>query len=192
MTAGMTEAAPVRLFLAADRAVFRHVPAVLNSARAVTSRPLEVGLVVHRVPEAARAALQAKLPDIRLRFFEADPDRLAGLQVKRNLSPLTFARLLMPEMVDWERYLYLDVDLLILRDLAELYDLPLEGHPAAARGGAGGALSAGVLLVDAAAWRARGLGAQMLDYARRHRPKEADQDSIAAVIGPEILPLDLR
>lgn len=189
----MADGGPVRLFLAADRAVFRHIPAVLNSARAVTSRPLEVGVVVHRVAEPERAALAAKLPEVRFAFFESDQARLAGLKVKRNLSPLTFARLLMPDLVDWDRYVYLDVDLLILRDLGALQDTPLDGHPAAAvRSGGDGPINGGVLVVDAALWRARGLGAQMLDYARRHSPKEADQDSIEAVIGAEILPLDPR
>ena len=183
---------PVRLFMAADRTVFRHVPAVVNSARAVTSRPIELGLVTQGVSEAEWDRLRAKFPGLSIRCFALDAAALGGLHHKASITSMAYARLFMPDLVDWPRYVYLDTDVLVLRDLAELHDTDLGGRPAAGVFEREGRtrFNGGVLLVDAEAWRRRGLGETMLDYARTHRPQEADQDCILAVIGPELLALD--
>ncbi len=193
----MPAAEPVRLFMAADRMVFRHVPAVLNSALAVTSRPIELGLVTSGVSQRHRARLARKFPTLSITFHDFTEEGMVSRLPRRfHLSPMAYARLLMPSLVDWDRYVYLDVDTLVLRDLAQLYDTPLEGRPAAAVYESNHAgFNSGVLLVDAQAWRARELGPKMLAHAqaltRASNPlKLADQACLNAVLGPEILPID--
>ena len=56
-----------------------------------------------------------------------------GLQVgnRKDFSPMTFARLVIPDVLDgnYHRALYLDGDMIALRDVAELFDSDLGGFP---------------------------------------------------------------
>ena len=47
-------------------------------------------------------------------------ERLEGLDIPGPRSPLVYARLFLPEILDCERVLYLDSDLLVFRDVLEL------------------------------------------------------------------------
>jgi lipopolysaccharide biosynthesis glycosyltransferase len=48
------------------------------------------------------------------------------------LSPTTSARMLIPELLDWPRCLYIDCDVLCLADLTAIYRVDLDGLPVAA------------------------------------------------------------
>lgn len=181
----------VRVFVAADKAVFRYIPAVLNSALSVTSRPLQVGIMYEGVTKRSLDSLVAKFPAIDFNFFKIPPSVISQLPTKKNISTVAFARLLMADMVSWEKFVYLDVDILVRKDLAELYDTAIGEHPAAAVVMHSG-INSGVMVINAAVWRARKLSGTLLDYARIHQPKEADQGTMQAVIGSEIQPLDGR
>jgi lipopolysaccharide biosynthesis glycosyltransferase len=183
--------APVRVMCASDRFFFRHVPVMLNSAISRTSGPIEIGILVQDIAPSEKKALEDLFPDTPIRFFDVDGGRVAGLTYKFALSPMAYARILIADLVDWDRFLYLDVDVIVQRDLRELFDVDLGAHPVA---GVlhGGRLNSGVLLIDGAAWRREGLTARILEFARQHRPKEADQAAIEATIGDRILPLDPR
>lgn len=49
-------------------------------------------------------------------------------------QPIVFARYLIPSLLpeNVERVIYLDQDVLVQKDLAELWDVDMEGHPIAA------------------------------------------------------------
>jgi len=51
-------------------------------------------------------------------------------------------------------------------------------------------LNSGMLVVNAEHWRKHGIGQRVLEYARKHQPKEADQASIEAICGEAALKLD--
>ncbi len=136
-------------------------------------------------------ALAAKFPAVDFSFFDIPSHRIATLYTKKNISTASFARLFMAEAVSWDKFIYLDVDILVRRDLAELYDIPIGDHPAAAVVLHSG-INAGVMVINAAVWRARALAETLLEYASVHRPKEADQAAMQAVIGNEVLALDGR
>jgi lipopolysaccharide biosynthesis glycosyltransferase len=182
---------PLRLFCAADRAFLRHVPVMVGSVLAHTTRPLELGIVSQGWRDADKAALRAALPGVTLHFFALGADALAGLSVKLVLSPLSYARVSMADLVDWDRFVYLDIDMIARADLGALDQVDLGDAPAAAVFH-GDFLNAGLMVINARIWRQRGLAAQVLDYARNHRPKEADQEAIEALIGPELIRLDPR
>lgn len=122
---------------------------------------------------------------------------LKDLEQGYTTNSLTFARILAPDLFpDIDRALYLDVDLLVRRDLAQLLDLDLGGALVAAvqdidqptlgtRNWVGENLpieefglpgdapyfNSGVFFMDLAAWRAEDFGAKVLKLARS-RPAE--------------------
>lgn len=162
---------------------------MLNSVLRNTDSPLRIGIVVHGVPERDREWLVRRFPSAAIRFHEIDPQRLRGLSHKVALSPLAYARLFMADLVEWEKFVYLDVDTIARSDLAELEREDVDGHLCLACF-PDGALNSGVLVVNARRWRDEGILEKALDYARRNQPREADQATIAAVCGDECGRLD--
>ncbi|MCO6393196.1 hypothetical protein GTW25_19430 [Aliihoeflea aestuarii] len=176
---------------AADRAFLRHVPVMLSSLTAHSSTPLRVSVVGMDWNDRDKRCIEAALPDLAIEFLSPPLSVLEGLSHKAMLSPMAYARILMAELVDSDRFLYLDIDMIVRSDVAELWATELGSSPAAAVFH-DDKLNSGLLLVNARVWRERELTAQILEWARVHRPREADQESIEAVIGPEIQRLDPR
>ncbi len=182
---------PVRLMLAADRNVLRWVPTVLNSVRHSTPGALEVVLVVDAVREEDERELRRVLPRLDIRLMPIDGGRVRGLGTLAHISTISYARLLMPEMVDWPRFVYLDVDVVVERDLGELQATDLAGaHYAGVH--YAGELNAGVLVIDAERWRREGLATRTLAWAAETRPKMMEQAAIAHVLGDSVRELDER
>lgn len=179
----------IRVICASDRAFLRHVPVMLASLRAHTAAPLRVSVVGTDWRDEEVARLRAAVEGIELDVLNIPAAALAGLAHKAVLSPLSYARCVIADLVEAERFLYLDVDMIVRADVSALWAVDLGTAPAAAVFH-GKSLNAGLLLVNAAEWRRRGLGASLIEYARVHRPKEADQEAIEALIGPEMVRLD--
>lgn len=182
---------PVRLMCASDRFFFRHIPVMLNSAISQTTGPIEIGILVKDIGDAEKQEIRRLFPETLITFFDIDGEKVQGLTHKFALSPMSYARLLMADLVDWNRFVYLDVDVIVQKDLRDLFDIELGENPLA---GVlhDGRLNAGVLVVNAQAWRAEDLPNRTLEYARVHQPKEADQGAIEGVMGGRIMPLDKR
>lgn len=183
----------IHLLCAADRSFLRHVPVMLSSVRKNTTAPVKASILSTEWKQSDQEKLRRATPGIELNFLTLSEKAFEGLSFKAMLSPLTYARIMMPELVDDDRFIYLDVDMIVRKDIAELWRVDLNGAPAAgvihneAQG-----LNAGLLLIDAKLWRDRNLSKQMLDFARTYQPKNADQDAIEGIIGPEIKRLDSR
>lgn len=182
---------PVRLMCASDRGFFRYIPTMLNSVVSNTTAPLEVGVVHSGVEQRDLDRLKEAFPQIAFRFLDASALMPDGLKVKFSLSVMSYARVLMADLVDWDKFVYVDIDMILLRDIAELYAIDLGDHPAAAVFH-GARLNAGMILFNGRVWREGGYGARVIDYALKHRPKEADQESMEHVLGPEFLRIDPR
>lgn len=180
---------PVRIACAADGAFLRHIPTLMNSVRANTTDSIELGIFSTAWRKSDQENLVAALPDINISFIELSAETLKGLRVKMVLSPMAYARVFMADLVEWDKFIYLDVDMIARADLSELYRVPLGNAPAAAVFH-GKKLNSGLLVVNAKSWRDRHLAFQLLEYARQNNPKEADQESIENVIGPELIRLD--
>jgi lipopolysaccharide biosynthesis glycosyltransferase len=62
-------------------------------------------------------------------FLRPDLAEVQRMPVSEHVSHSTYLRLILPDVVprDEERAIYLDSDLLVQRDLAELWDIPLDG-----------------------------------------------------------------
>jgi lipopolysaccharide biosynthesis glycosyltransferase len=128
---------------------------------------------------------------------------IASLRQVRHVPPISYWRLLLPQMLpQMARILYIDADVVIKRDIAELFDGDLSPSPLAAVADAGlgqvgsdrclsyaraelaspdaPAFNAGVLLFDLEQWRSGRLADRAIDFCRRHQGqlKWADQDGL--------------
>ena len=144
-----------------------------------------------------RATLEGTGKPFTLDLRRIDPEPFAQFPAL-NGSLATYYRLLVPQELEVDRFLYLDVDLLCRMDLQPLYTADLQGCPVGmvpeaplascidetVRGlmkdfSEGEAYyNAGVLLVDAARWREEGLTMKCLEFVSAHRPQFHDQSAM--------------
>jgi lipopolysaccharide biosynthesis glycosyltransferase len=138
-----------------------------------------------------RKTLDAIGRPYKLSVVEISDERFRNFRRFANTSLFTYARFLIPEMFpDLSKVLYLDVDILVLDDLAALYQTPLEGKLVAASidrvveradhkwgilnhqelGIPGNTpyFSAGILIMDLCLWRDRRFAEECMDYAAKH------------------------
>ncbi len=74
--------------------------------------------------------LSKKYSNMNFVFIEMTEEKIysmLGESIKKDRSLLTFARIFIPQFVDGDRALYLDVDAIVLGNLKSLYDLDLMG-----------------------------------------------------------------
>ena len=96
----------------------------LNAAKKVDLKVLDGGIsqtskdtlsrLIHRVRES-----------VRLEFVTVDPSVFGNATLGPGLSHMTYCRILLPLLLDVPRLIYLDCDLLVFRDLSELFDFEL-------------------------------------------------------------------
>ena len=162
--------------------------------------PVEVHVLVDGVPDALRQRVSDSLPagSAAIRWVDADLSAYAAFPALVG-SRATYARLLVPQILPahYRRALYLDADILVLRDLGELWHADLQGASlgavrdgmdASRRSGAPAFervprvrryFNAGVLLMDLAKWRASGVADRALRYLQENpRSPYADQDAL--------------
>jgi lipopolysaccharide biosynthesis glycosyltransferase len=130
-------------------------------------------------------------PMARCEFRKPDARKLTGLRVE-TAGLFTYARLVSAELFpEIKRAIYLDTDVVVNRDLGELFDLDLCGFPIGAvqdrftpvashplsildwqnRGISADEpfFNAGVLLIDYARWREEKIGERALEFARGNK-----------------------
>lgn len=91
---------------------------------------LEVVALHPRIAGHRLAFIRRLFPELRLELVEVRlPPELEPIHW---LSPTTSARMLIPDLLDWPRCLYVDSDILCLADLTPVYRIDLEGFPLAA------------------------------------------------------------
>jgi lipopolysaccharide biosynthesis glycosyltransferase len=109
----------------------------------------------------------------------------------------TYARLLIPEICDAPRVLYMDVDFLVLRDLSPLFTLELDGTPfAAVKDQWTSSLlwdwkgfentiqnntyyNAGMLMINTEQWRKADITRRAMDFMESHYPENTFSDQTA-------------
>lgn len=195
----------------------RSIDEHLASGKAVKAVVLASG-----VPAAVRERVVDGLQRLEVRWHDVDIIRHDGLPVPSDhMTMATYHRLLIGEVLPAgvERAIYLDVDILVRRDITELAHVPLNGRLLGAccdlgapRLGAGSGLptwrdlgldprapylNAGVLVVDLRQWRATGVAAELTGYLRERMSSGApvlwaDQDSFNAVAWDRWHEIDLR
>jgi len=122
-----------------------------------------------------------------------------------------YYRLVVPELVSFDRFIYVDVDTVCDVDLGELDKQDIGKAPAALVPEAPLAqavdrkvaeqlgnspdepyFNAGIILVNVAEWRRQKIARQTLDYIAVHRPAFHDQAALNYVLYRKAFPLDAR
>lgn len=177
--------------VATDKAYLRYAPTLLASIRATTEGPIEVGVVMQAMTEREKARFREVCPSLDLVFFELGDVLPDTLTTRAYLSPLAFTRVFMPQLVEWSRFIYLDIDMIVRADLRELIELDLGDAPVASVK-EDGEYNSGLMVVNADLWRKENLADQVMAYAEEFKPRTEDQGSIHGVMSDRILPLEKK
>ena len=122
---------PIRIAVATDANMVEAALVVIGSARENASRGLEVHFLGYGLTDGQRDRVAAHCEGggSRLVYHEITPDLFDGAaQQDEDISLVTLARMYLPRWVRG-RIIYLDCDMLVLGDLAELQDAELAGQP---------------------------------------------------------------
>lgn len=157
----------------------------------------------HRKRLSALAARRG--PAVHVQWIRPDTSRIDGLPTKKRLRKATYFRLLIPQELPETvtRVLYLDTDIVVRREIDDLWKIDLGGHSVAAcqdlvvqrvdriapyqeAGFSPNAdyFNAGVLLMDLARWRAEGTSDRVVAniVANGDKYPLLDQDGLNAVL----------
>src|SRR5262245_42427578 len=186
----------IYVVLASDRNLIRQAGITALSAVEHASAPLSFSFLTP-AEDAGSHAWPSILALLRERGAEC---RLVpvvfnqSLQLAQHLNNVTYFRLLLPEVIppDIDRVIYLDCDVLVQRDLSQLWAHALGEHALAAVQDAGfsdwaklglnpeaGYFNAGVVLLDLQAIRAQGLFRDALKFAKDHPARLTWSDQCA-------------
>lgn len=152
----------------------------------------------------------AQFPNYKLELHQVDKKLFAQTQQILHLNEASYFRILLPEILPTtQRVLYLDCDLLILDDVAELYQQRLRSTEVLACAPIfhpnyqavllrqfpqeiDFCFNSGVMLLDLDKMRQQKLTTKLLDFATRHSSKllAADQDVYNIVMAGRVAQLD--
>ena len=202
---------PITILACTNRKYFQHAGVMLASmlANSPASR-FEIVVVSGDGTAAERGKLErtlAQFANARLTIRDFHLDR--GLHTPAAYSPDIFTRLWVEDFFgpEVERVLYLDSDMVVLADIAGLWDTPLEGKLLGAVDIPGatkpqklgtpvgeGYFNSGVLLIDLARWRAIGARAQVLAVLAERGTEfdDPDQDALNICFHADRKRLDYR
>src|ERR1700758_2417500 len=122
---------PVAIALASDESYFPGLYCAIASALSAvdSAQKVDVKVVDGGLSQISRDTLASLIERIgkraRLDFVKADAAIFDGATLGPGQSHMTYCRLLLPQLVNVPRLIYLDCDVLVFRDLSELFDLVL-------------------------------------------------------------------
>ena len=96
----------------------------LDSTREVDLKVLDAGIFKHSKNTLCRLA-ERHGKVVRLQFVAVDDSLFRDATLGPGRSHMAYCRILLPQLLDVPRLIYLDCDLLVFRDLSELFDLEL-------------------------------------------------------------------
>lgn len=201
----------IRILLGADDAYVKPMTIAAHSAlrHLRSDRTVEVHLIDGGISATNRQrvvhCLEAVHPKARAIWRHADLSAFDNINVRRY-SAASMIRLLIPHLFDQDvdRVLYIDSDVIVDGDIAELWDMDLGDVPVwAVQNGAefefdrlsetfeeisvpSGAryFNSGVLLMNLNVWRKKKISERVVDFMIRHNDRLSfpDQDALNAVV----------
>lgn len=106
----------------------------LRSMLANTKSPVRVTLLTRGLAQNRIEAISRAFPDCDFVWLDVTEVKFANLKLLRHTTLSTMDRLFLPLFLDYtDRVAYLDIDIVILGDIKDLYDFDLGGHPLGAR-----------------------------------------------------------
>src|SRR5437899_4207888 len=125
---------PVVIALASDERYFPGLYCAIASAltHLNPARKLEVKVLDGGLSQPSRNTL-SKLTgliggDVGLEFLKADASVFGAATIGPGQSHIAYCRILLPQLVNVPRLIYLDCDTLVFRDVSDLFDLELAPH----------------------------------------------------------------
>jgi lipopolysaccharide biosynthesis glycosyltransferase len=127
----MRELEPVVLALTSDEGYFPGLYCAVASALSAVepARKVDVKVLDGGLSQASRDTLASLIERIgkcaRLDFVKADPSIFDKATLGPGQSHMAYCRILLPHLLGVPRLIYLDCDVLVFRDLSELFDIEL-------------------------------------------------------------------
>src|SRR5437660_7059347 len=122
---------PVVIALASDERYFPGLYCAIASALSHLNpaRKLDVTVLDGGLSQSSRDTLSRLTDrvgkDVGLEFVTAEASVFGAATLGPGQSHMTYCRILLPQLVNVPRLIYLDCDTLVFRDLSELFDLEL-------------------------------------------------------------------
>jgi lipopolysaccharide biosynthesis glycosyltransferase len=210
-----SESHTIHIALAADAKYAMPLSVVICSAawNCDRRRRLVFHVIQNGMDNEVKGRIEASLqktgfPDANIQWIPIELDQIADLRVANtHLSALAYGRLLIPLLLatDLAKVLYLDSDVVVLGDVAELWDRDIGAQSVlAARdliacvGSSRGIadyrelgispdakyFNSGVLLMNLSKWRTHQVSSRVFQYIRDHRStiRMEDQEGLNAIL----------
>lgn len=215
----MADQQKINIVFASDDNYIQHATVAMMSIMQNSSRQncLSCYILDDGVSISAKEKVYQTFRDtnVKVHFICADVKRLENLFVSGQLSRAAYLRLQMAELLPAtvERAIYLDCDLVVLKNIVELWNIDLQHHALGAVPDYGIMASgkdwprkqrelgfepddvyfnSGMLLVDVAAWRKNGYGSKIIEAVKKHNYQHHDQDALNVMFHKNWLPLPLQ
>lgn len=216
---GVTSSQPLVILVGADDAYAMPLAVTLFSAlgKLPKGTAVKVYIIDGGIGDAHKARIKRVLHrvavSLELVWLTPQNEVLRTLppSPEKRISMATYLRLLAPYLIEEASVLYLDSDLVVTKDVTELWKTDLKGHAVAAVRNLGipatvgeslnwqeqslqknaPYFNAGVMLMDLDRWRTHKLSERVLDNIRTYGKyyKFADQDALNAVLQNDWLEL---
>ena len=195
----------INIVFACDNNYIQHAAVAMMSIAKNTSpnNVLVFYLLCDNVSDESKERVRATFTktQVKVNFIDADIAKLENIFVSGTLSRAAYLRLLMAELLPEtvNKAIYFDCDLLVLKDIVQLWQVDLAGKPLAAVADYGIMAShkdwrrkqkklgfqatdmyfnSGVLVVDVAAWRANDYDTKIITLAKNNAYQHHDQDAL--------------
>ena len=195
----------IAIAMAADARYAQHAAVAMVSIAAQAAHPEQIRFyfLADAVPDNVLARMRASVEPLGstlqvVPYSNADREQLF---VSGQLSATSYTRLSVAEIlpVEVERVLYLDCDIIIMDDIAQLWQCDLQGQAVGAIKDFGimashkswtqkqkfiplrrdmAYFNAGVLLLDLQIWRQEGYGRTLLELVQKNHFPHHDQDAL--------------
>lgn len=123
----------------------------------------------------------------------------AEWRTQNHISPIAYAKYFIPRLVDRERVLYLDTDIIVNGQLTSFFLTELKGFPVAAVRDVDGSFNTGVMLIDNLQWKELSVSDKCLELSEGEKSEHwelehfnGDQTILNSVFQDNWLELDKR
>ena len=123
----------------------------------------------------------------------------AEWRTQDHISPIAYAKYFIPRLIDRERVLYLDTDVIVNGSLTSFFLTDLKGFPVAAVRDVDGSFNTGVMLIDNLQWKELSVLDKCLELSEGEKSKHwelehfnGDQTILNSVFQDNWLELDKR
>ena len=120
-------------------------------------------------------------------------------RTQNHISPIAYAKYFIPRLIDRERVLYLDTDLIVNGSLTSFFLTDLKGFPVAAVRDVDGSFNTGVMLIDNLQWKELSVSDKCLELSEGEKSEHwelehfnGDQTILNSVFQDNWLELDKR